>query len=248
MSAPLKKRLDMKRFYKFVSLGDGKKGCSILLDGKPVKTPSRNLLETPHMDLANAILHEWNGQGDKIMPSEMPLTQLLNTCIDRVGSERPAMTEALMKYLDTDLICYRASLPPEMAAAQQAAWDPWLGWFEKEFGVALATTIDLQALKQPAAAHNALREYIEGLDDDRFTVLQVVTPLCGSIVLGAAFVRAALNPEEAFACARVEENYKAGLYDEKTYGKDPAQEKKDKAEMADLDACAKYLDLLSGPD
>lgn len=238
----------MKRFYKFVSLGEGKKGHTVLLDGKPVKTPARNLLETPHLGLANAILHEWNGQGDKIIPSEMPLTQLLSTRIDRVGSERPAMTEALMKYLDTDLICYRASLPPEMAAAQQAAWDPWLGWFEGEFGAALATTTDLQALKQPAAAHKALLEYVETLDDDLFTVLQVVTPLCGSVVLGAAFAEGALSPEQAFACARVEENYKAGLYDEKTYGKDPAQEKKDKAEMADLEACAKFLDLLSKAD
>jgi chaperone required for assembly of F1-ATPase len=238
----------MKRFYKFVSLGEGKKGHSVLLDGKPVKTPARKLLETPHIDLANAILQEWNGQGQKIMPSEMPMTQLLSTRIDRVGSERRAMTEALMKYLDTDLICYRASLPPEMAAAQQAAWDPWLGWFEQEFGSALATTNDLHALRQPEAAHTALLGYVEELDDDRFTVLQVITPLCGSVVLGAAFVQGALDPKQAFACARVEENYKAGLYDEKTYGKDPAQDKKDSAEMADLDACAKYLDLLSRAD
>ena len=238
----------MKRFYKFVSLGDGKKGRSILLDGKPVKTPARNLLETPHLGLANAILQEWNRQGDKIMPSEMPLTQLLSTRIDRVGSERPAMTDALMKYLDTDLICYRAALPPEIAGAQQAAWDPWLSWFEQEFGSALETTTDLKALKQPAAAYEALLEYTEGLDDDRFTVLQVVTPLCGSVVLAAAFVQGALSPSQAFACARVEENYKAGLYDEKTYGPDPAQEKKDKAEMADLEACAKFLDLLSAAD
>ena len=238
----------MKRFYKFVSLGDGRKGRSILLDGKPVKTPARNLLETPHLDLANAILQEWNGQGNKIIPSEMPLTQLLSTRIDRVGSELGAMTEALMKYLDTDLICYRTALPPEMAAAQQAAWDPWLGWFEQEFGSALETTTNLKALKQPVGAHKALLEYVEGLDDDHFTVLQVVTPLCGSVVLGAAFVRGSLNPQQAFACARVEESYKAGLYDEKNHGPDPAQEKKDRAEMADLEACAKFLDLLSSAD
>lgn len=238
----------MKRFYKFVSLGEGRKGHSVLLDSKPVKTPARNLLETPHQGLANAILQEWNGQGERIMLSEMPLTQLLSTRIDRVGTEREAMTEALMKYLDTDLICYPAALPPEMAAAQQAAWDPWILWFEREFGSRLETTTDLKALKQPAAAHEALLEYIEGLDDDHFTVLQVVTPLCGSVVLGAAFVQRALNPQQAFTCARVEENYKAGLYDEKTYGPDPAQEKKDKAEMADLEACAKFLDLLPSAD
>ncbi len=238
----------MKRFYKFVSLGQGKRGHSVLLDGKPVKTPARNLLETLHIDLANAVLQEWNAQGDKIMLSEMHLTGLLSTRIDRVGTERRAMTLLLMKYLDTDLLCYRAALPPEMVRRQQEAWDPWLRWFMEKFGVALETTTDLRALKQPAAAHEALFECVEGLDDDRFTVLQAVTPLCGSVVLGAAFVEGALNPQQAFDCAHVEEIYKAALYDEKTYGPDPAQEKKDRAEMTDLQACAKYLDLLPPAD
>lgn len=238
----------MKRFYKFVSLGEGKKGHSILLDSKPVKTPARNLLETPHTNLANAILKEWNRQGEKVMLAEMHLTQLLSTCIDQVRTERAAMTALLMKYLDTDLLCYRAARPPEMAKRQQDAWDPWLRWFGEKFGTALETTTDLKALSQPAAAREALLDYVEGLDDDRFTVLQTVTPLCGSIVLAAAFVEGALNPQQAFDCAHVEEIYKAELYNEKTHGPDPAQEKKDKAMMADLEACAKYLDLLPPPD
>ena len=234
----------MKRFYKFVSLGEGKKGHTVLLDGKPVKTPARNLLETPHIGLANAVLQEWNRQGDKILLSGMPMTQLLSTRIDRVGKERPAMTAALMKYLDTDLLCYRAVAPPEMARRQQEAWDPWLGWFEREFGTALETTTGLKALEQPLTAHDALKDYIDGLDDDRFTVLQLVTPLCGSVVLAAAFTKGALTPTQAFEAARVEERYKAELYNEKTHGPDPMQAKKDNELMADLEAAAEFLGFL----
>lgn len=235
----------MKRFYKMVSLGTGPDGHSILLDGKPVKTPLRNALTTPHKALADAILREWAAQQDKINPDSMPLTQLLSTKIDRVPAERAIMTEGILKYLNTDLLCYRADHPPEIACRQAESWDPWLGWFEKKFGVALETTPSLKALRQPAAAHQKVQTHIQALNDDQFTILQLITPITGSLVLALAFVEQALAPQTAYEAARVEETYKAELYDEKKYGPDPAQEKKDRAVLADLDAAAKFLDLIS---
>jgi chaperone required for assembly of F1-ATPase len=230
----------MKRFYKFVSLGETPKGFSILLDGKPVKTQSRHLLATPSRDLANAVLQEWMAQGDKILPATMPLMQILSTKIDRVSIERGAMTAALMKYLDTDLTCYRTDQPP-LDGHQKSAWDPWLGWFAAKFGVALATTTALKALRQPEKAHEAVLDHIEALEDEHFTILQIVTPLSGSLVLALAFVEGAMDADQVFEAARVEEIYKAELYNEKIHGPDPAQEKKDKEIRTDLDAATKFL-------
>ncbi len=234
----------MKRFYKLVSLGEGKEGFTILLDGKPVKTPSRAFLQTGSRDLANAIVQEWVGQGDKILPATMPLTQILNTRIDRVSRDRAPMTAAVMKYLDTDLLCYRAAHPPEMAKRQAGAWNPWLDWFEGEFKVPLATTDGLKALTQPARAHGAVQEFLDGLDDDHFTIAQIVASLCGSVVLALAFVKGAIAPAQAFDATHVEEYYKAELYNEAMHGPDPSQEKKDRAMRLDLEAAAKFLDLL----
>jgi chaperone required for assembly of F1-ATPase len=183
-------------------------------------------------------------QGDKIEPSTMPLMQILSTKIDRVSEQRPAMTQAVLKYLDTDLLCYRTDQPP-LDQRQKDAWDPWLKWFEHEFGTALATTTDLKALKQPEAARKAVRDHVEDLDDDHFTILQIIVPLCGSIVLGLAFIARAAGPEDVFSASRVEETYKAELYNEKTHGPDPAQEKKDRAALIDLEAAAKFLDFFA---
>ena len=44
---------------------------------------------------------------------------------------------------------------------------------------------------------------------------------------------------------RVEENFKAEIYNEEFYGADPTQESKDKAIQADLKATIEYLKLLS---
>lgn len=237
----------MKRFYKFVSLGETPRGFSVLLDGKPVKTQARHMLTTPSRDLANAIMQEWLAQGDKILPATMPLMQILATKIDRVSVDRAAMTDAVMKYLDTDLICYRTDQHP-LAEPQGKSWDPWVEWFAGKFGVGLETTTALKALKQPEKAHDTVLDYIEALDDDIFTVLQIITPLSGSLVLALAFVERAIGADEIFAVMRVEENWKAEIYNEKLHGPDPAQGKKDIAIKADLIAAEKYLSFFSAAE
>ena len=234
----------MKRFYKFVSLGETPKGFSILLDSKPVKTQARHMLTTPSRDLANAIMQEWLAQGDKILPSTMPLMQILATKIDRVSVDRAVMTAEIMKYLDTDLICYRTDQHP-LAEPQKKSWDPWVEWFVGKFGIGLETTTGLKALRQPEKAHAAVLDYIESLDDDIFTILQIITPLSGSLVLALAFVEGAISADEIFAVMRVEENWKAEIYNEKFHGPDPAQEKKDAAIKVDLAAAEKFLYFLS---
>ena len=235
----------MKRFYKLVSTRAEQGGFAVLLDGKPVKTPGRNLLFAPNQAIADEVMREWMAQVDQIRPQDMPFTQILSAKLDRVASMRAGMYRVILDYLDTDLICYRAVAPPEVASLQAEAWDPWLQWFEQKFNVRLLTTEKLEALKQPKTAHDVAKKFVEALSDDQFTILQILTPLVGSLILAMAFVEGALNPDQIFACARVEERYKATLYNEEKYGPDPAQEKKDRAMMIDLRATEEYLRLIS---
>lgn len=235
----------MKRLYKMVSTRRVAGGYEIALDNKPVKTPGKKAIFTPSEKLADAIAAEWAGQGEAIRPDLMRLTQILTTRIDRVKAERPAMQQAVLKYLDTDLLCYRTDHPPEMAEAQGKAWDPWLVWFEQKFGGKLITTTGLTALRQDAGLHAAAAKHVGALDDDRFTVLQIVTSLSGSLVLALAFIEGDITPDETYAAARAEEILKSQIYHEDTYGPDPAQDKKDQAMKADLKAAREYLDFLS---
>ncbi len=234
----------MKRFYKLVATHKEQGGYTITLDGRPVKTPLKAALKTPSEAIASAIQREWAEQGDEIVPDSMPITQILNTQIDKVEKEREAMQELLLKYLDTDLLCYRTDHPPSLRQVQDKAWDPYLIGFEKKFGTKLEVTDGLTALTQPPEAHKAVREYVESLDAPDFTLLQLVSPLCGSVVMGLSFVEKELSAEDMFKAMRVEENFKAEIYNEEFYGQDPAQESKDKAIQRDLAAAQTYRDLL----
>ena len=234
----------MKRFYTLVSTKQVSGGYEVLLDGRPVKAPSKRTLLAPNESLAGEIVKEWAAQEEQILPNTMPLTQILTTKIDKVSNEREAMSLNVLKYLNTDLLCYRASEPLGMPEAQAGKWDPVLEWFAERFGSELQTTTGLTALTQPESAHKAVQAYVGSLDDDRFTLLQLITPLSGSLILALAFLEGKLSPQEVFDACHVEEQFRARIYDEEKYGPDPLQEKKDKAMMIDLEASKIYLESM----
>lgn len=233
----------MKKFYKTVTTAqNGDQGYKILLDGRAVKTPLKADLICPNAAIADLAVLEWAGQETEIIPDTMPVTQMVSTCMDKIPAERGTMTYALMRYLDTDLICYLADgEPPELLEMQKKTWTPWLEWFADRYGQSLSTTQDLCAIKQDQAAHDAVSVHIQSMDDMRFTILQMVVPACGSLVLALAFVDGAISPEDLLAAARVEERHKDIIYKADRHGPDPSIEKKDRILLRDFVAAQKIL-------
>ncbi|WP_435640386.1 ATP12 family chaperone protein [Micavibrio aeruginosavorus] len=235
----------MKRFYKVVtSQAEPAGGFSIRLDGKPVKTPSGQMVVAPTPALADGLVQEWSAQVDNIVPDTMPLTQVLVTAIDRVAGERKTMTDMVAGYLDTDLLCYQTEEPPELAAQQNAAWAPARDWFARVSGAALVVTPGLSAIRQPDAAHKYVRRAMEGMNLYQFTVFQLVTVVSGSVVLGLAFMEGVVTPDDVFIAANVEDLYRAEIYNEALYGPAPHQEKQRATMRADLNASRDFLDRL----
>jgi chaperone required for assembly of F1-ATPase len=235
----------MKRFYKEAcSKQHDSGGYAVCLDGQPVKTPGRRLLESPGKDLADAVAGEWNAQPELIDPQSMPLTQLLNTAVDRVRPDRDYFVEAVMAYMDTDLVCYRTKKPYDLAKRQQQVWDPPIKWFCSGKGCELYTTSDLQALNQPVKTKELVRSELVNMDEFRLTVFQAVTSLSGSVVLAFSLIENSMSSREVFDAVHVEENYKAEIYGESFYGKAPQQERREEAVLRDLEAAEKFLNLL----
>jgi chaperone required for assembly of F1-ATPase len=234
----------MKRFYTVVTSAPAVEGHEIRLDGKAIKTPSRKLLLAPNEALAAELVREWSSQGGEILPATMPLTQILTTALDRVAAERAAMQAAALAYLDTDLLCYRASHPRSMVERQAALWDPWLAWFEETYGVELKTSDHLRAHKQPPAAHRAAEKAVADLDNLRFTLLQLVVSLSGSLVLGLAFTGHRADAGQIFEAMHAEENVKAEIYQAHVYGLSPHEDQSRAAVKRDLDAAQLLLKTL----
>ncbi len=233
----------MKRVYKLASYNKTQDGFVIQLDGKTVKTPLGQELTAPSRAVADEILREWMAQGDEIIPDSMPITQILITATDRMR-ERNAITDTLLKYLDTDLLCYRVKEPADLGKLQKETWDRWLTWFDEHFESPLEVTYKIDALKQDPDTRKQIWNYLEALDDYYFTVLQIATSLTGSIVLGLAFLEHEAAPDEVFNAAELEEIYYAGVAGEEQYGPDPVQERRQATLKRELDSCRRFMLLL----
>ena len=124
----------MRRFWKEVTLEQSTFGYAVRLDGRPVKTPTRNELVLPTQRLADAVVAEWDAVETSIDPARMPMTGFANAAIDRVGPDRDAFAAAIASYGETDLMCYRAEQGEALAVRQAEIWDPWLKWAQGRYG------------------------------------------------------------------------------------------------------------------
>lgn len=229
----------MKRFYEEATVGTAEAGHTILLDGRPVRTPGRALLAMPNATLAQAVAAEWAAQLETIKPEAMPLTRLANTVVDQLPAKRPDALQEIAGYAAADLLCYRVPHPASLAERQQATWQPWLIWAAEHLAAPLLTTTDLDPVPQPRASLEALSRTAEALDDWRLVGLHATTRLTGSMVLGLAMVEGELGAEPAFTAAMLEE-----LFEIEQWGLEAEQAKRHAALRTDLAAAAFYCDTL----
>lgn len=229
----------MKRFYREVAAVAVAQGFRVELDGKPVQTPAKNALRVPSEALANAIVAEWQSQDDQIKPLALPLTRLVSTAIDRVLPRRAEVIAEIAKYADTDLVCYRAAEPPELAARQQAAWQQLLDWAEERFDARLVVTESITPVEQPRVALAALERAIAGYDAMMLVALHLATTACGSIVLGLALIERRVSPDEAFAAAQLDESFQI-----ERWGEDSEQTQRRAALQEDIALAARFAGLL----
>lgn len=197
----------MKRFYKVAGASKAEGGYQIHLDGKPVNTPAKARLLVPNRAIAEAIAEEWNSQHETIDPATMPLTQLVNTTIDRVAREREAVVTGVLAFAETDLLCYRAEQPAALADRQAAAWQPLLDWAALELDAPLSVTNGVLPVPQPPASLAAFGALLGGYDDFRLAVVAHAAGLLGSIVLAIALAAGRITAAEAFELANLDEAY-----------------------------------------
>jgi chaperone required for assembly of F1-ATPase len=229
----------MKRFYRNATVAESAPGFLVQLDGKPMQTPAKNRLAVPNRALAEAIAAEWESQGDEVNTVALPLTRLVSTAIDRVVPRRAEVIAEIARYAGTDLLCYRAADPPELAARQHATWQGLLDWAEQRFDARLAVTDSITPIAQTSAALAALERAVAAHDAMMLVALHLATATCGSVVLGLAVIERRLSPQEAFVAAQLDESFEI-----ERWGEDRELTKRRVALQDDIALAARFAGLL----
>jgi len=197
-----------KRFYKDVTVAAGETGFVVHLDGRPVRTPAKALLELPTERAAELVAAEFSAQGETIDPVTMPVMRLVNTAVDGVAKEADAVMEDILRFSASDHLCYRADSPEALVARQNALWDPVLDWARDALGARFNLAEGVMHVEQPreaiAAVGHHLRPRAEPL---RLAALHLMTSLTGSALLALSVEAGALSAEEAWDAAHVDEDW-----------------------------------------
>ncbi|SHI59628.1 Chaperone required for the assembly of the F1-ATPase [Aureimonas altamirensis DSM 21988] len=202
-----------RRFYETASTAEADGHWRVLLDGRLVRTPGRAVLAATTRELADAIAQEWAMQGERIDPSSMPLTRLLNTAIDGVAPRLAETQGDLARYIETDLLFYRADSPERLVARQAEGWDPIIDWAGKRVGGPFHITSGIIHVAQPSETVRAFNVMARAIADPlTVAALHQMTTLTGSVILAFAVLEGRLDASTAFELAHIDEDWNIELW------------------------------------
>jgi chaperone required for assembly of F1-ATPase len=227
-----------KRFYTAAAVTATADGFAITLDDKPVRTPSRKFLAAPTLSLAEAMAAEWAAQQEVINPVTMPLTRLANSVLDAVEDRVAAVADDIAKYFESDLVFYRASHPEALVEREARHWDPVLYWAAGSLGAHFILAQGIVHVRQPEPAVAAARA---ALPRDPWSVaaLHLLTTLTGSALLALALFHRALDEDQVWRAAHVDEDWNS-----EQWGEDGEVAARRAARLVDFRAAAQVLDAL----
>ena len=230
-----------KRFFKQAGVTERDGLFAVTLDGRVARTPGKALLAVAAEPLAQAMAAEWQALTHEIDPQHLPITRIVNSAIDGVAREMAAVAAEIVTYSGSDLLCYRAGEPPELARRQSEAWDPVLAWARSALGAHFVSTTGIVHVTQAEEAKAAVARALADFDAIALAALSTVTTLSGSTLLALALAHRHLEPEAAWAAAHVDEDYQIELW-----GHDEEAQLRRAGRWREMEAAARILRLTRG--
>jgi chaperone required for assembly of F1-ATPase len=232
----------VKRFWDKASVEWTDNAHAILLDGKPMRLPSGTPLRIDPPRLAHAIAAEWQhaggAKGGEMSFNDTPLTRLAGTALERIAPDPSPTIDAIARYGESDLLCYRAATPSNLVERQHLQWQPWLDWAARTHDAPLRTGTGVAYLKQHHDSIDALRRAVAALDVHALAALGIAVPALGSLVLGLALAAEELDAQTAHVLGALDE-----LFQAEQWGEDQEAATRRAAVFADIDLAARYIAL-----
>lgn len=199
----------MKRFWKSAAAAPAEGGWRVELDGRPIRTQGGAAQVVPTPALADALAAEWAAQGDDVDPAAFPMRDLADFAIDHVRPAPAATVERVLRYAETDTLCYRADPEDALFRRQQDLWEPLLKALEMRLGIRMERISGIIHRAQPAASLDALRADVARHGPFALSAINGLAPLAASLTVALAAVEPGADADALFAAANAEEDWQA---------------------------------------
>src|SRR5437762_8771671 len=169
----------------------------------------------------------------------LPMTRFANSVVQFVVDRAVLVADVVAKYLNSDLLFYRAGYPEALVAREAAHWDPVLFWAADALGAHFILAEGVVHVRQPETAVAAARGALPG-DPWSIAALHVITTLTGSALLALALLRGVVNEDQVWAAAHVDEDWNV-----EKWGEDEEVAARRATRLVDFRAAASILKALS---
>lgn len=231
----------MKRFYRDAAVESVERGWRVLLDGRPIKTAQGAPQVVPTEQLAEALAEEWRGQGDELDPATFRSRDLADYAIDVVAPDPAAAVAAILRFAESDTLCYRADPDEPLYARQRELWEPLLQAVETSHGVRFERISGIVHRPQPPDTLRKLGEALAALDPFTLAALNTLASLAASLAVALAALADGADAETLWAAANCEEDWQA-----KQWGWEWTAEERRAKRLAEFTAALRFARLARG--
>lgn len=231
----------MRRFYKQAGIAAEGGAFRVTLDGRGVKTQGGQPQLVPTAALAEALAGEWSAQGEEIDPAAFVLRDLADLALDVIGPDRAGAIATLLRYAETDTLCYRADPDEPLHARQQELWEPLLTAAEARYDIHFERISGVLHRPQPAETLKRLETVLAAKDDFALAALTTLTTLAASLTVGLAALEPRADVPALWQAAELEAEWQAQLW-----GRDSEAETRQAKRFAAFSAAARFAELARG--
>ena len=127
-------------------------------NNKKLKTTKGNVIKVLGLDFAKKILNKLEKEKN-IRDSNFLKLFFFSSDLD--VKQRCVIKKSIIKYLDTDLVCYRANKGTELEKMQSKYWDPYMVFCKSNFKLNYKKNYTIMPFTQDTSNKDKLELYID---------------------------------------------------------------------------------------
>ena len=168
----------------------------LLINNKEIKSPENALFNFKEKTFAELILKEIKRLNLKKLNQSL-YYNIFSLAKDKIFIDKQKYIDEVMKYINTDLICYWENKPEDLHALQIDNWRKQLKKLKDE-ELKFDYTYNILPIKQKDSSIELLKNKLIQLDDIILACLLIVTKTTSSLLLSYLFITNRIKPIDLY--------------------------------------------------
>ena len=169
---------------------------NLFVNNKEIKTPEKVSFNFKEKIFPNLILKEIKKFKLKNL-NQSTYYNIFSLAKDKIQVDKPKYIEEVLKYINTDLICYWENKPDDLYTLQLDNWNSQLKKLKKE-ELNFDYTFNITPIKQNKSSIVLLKKKLIQLDDIILSCLLIITKITSSVLLSYLFITNRIKPIDLY--------------------------------------------------